>query len=218
LRIDSPGQLAELWPRLRALTKRAIAQQCIVGAESAVVSYHVYLDRAGAVVAEFTGRKIRTVPAEYGFTTSLMITEDPDVMRLGREICRALALRGVAKLDFKYAPDGRLYLLEINARLSLWVHPGARAGINLPALMYADLIGKPRPAAALTRNGLRWLHPKDLLAGRRDGMSTLEWLSWARHPRPVLALWRWDDPLPLLSTMAARGRGTASGPPAVGPA
>src|SRR5690349_195948 len=44
LRIDSPAQLAELWPRLRALTKRAIAQQCVVGAESAVVSYHVYLD------------------------------------------------------------------------------------------------------------------------------------------------------------------------------
>src|SRR5215470_19812901 len=40
-------------------------------------------------------------------------------------------LTGVAKPDFKRAPDGRLLLLEINPRFNLWHHLGAVAGVNL---------------------------------------------------------------------------------------
>jgi predicted ATP-grasp superfamily ATP-dependent carboligase len=119
----------------------------------------------------------------------------------------------VAKIDFKYSPDGRLYLLEINARCNLWVHAGARAGVNLPALMYADLAGRPRPDTSPVRTGLGWVHPKDVLAARRDGMPVTDWVSWVWRTRPVKALWRWDDPLPLLGMMAVRAKGARSGEP-----
>jgi hypothetical protein len=64
-------------------------------------------------------------------------------------------LTGGAKLDFKSAPDGRLLLLEINPRFNLWHHLGAVAGVNLPALVYADLVGLPRPATRPARAGAR---------------------------------------------------------------
>jgi D-aspartate ligase len=171
LRIESKEELLEFWPRLSGLSKPAVAQQSIPGPETAVVSYHVYVDDKGEVAGEFTGCKIRTIPAEYGHTSSLTITDDPEVARLGREVCRALDLRGVAKLDVKYAPDGRLHLFEINARLTLWAHPGARAGVNLPALVYADLVGTPRPQPCRVRTCLDWAHPKDALAARAHGIS-----------------------------------------------
>jgi D-aspartate ligase len=211
LRIETREELLDLWPRLRALSKPAVAQESIPGPETAVVSYHVYVDEHGEVAGEFTGRKIRTIPVEYGHTSSLTITDDPEVARLGREVCRTLGLRGVAKIDFKYGPDGRLYLFEINARLTLWAHPGARAGVNLPAIMYADLTGAPRPQGRTTRACLDWVHPKDLLAARAHGISMTQWLRWLWRAHPVKGVWRWDDPLPLLGMAAIRAKGVALG-------
>lgn len=211
LRIETREELLEFWPRLRGLSKPAVAQPCVPGPETAVVSYHVYVDDKGEVAGEFTGRKIRTIPAEYGHTSALTIEHDPEVTRLGRDVCRALDLRGVAKLDFKYAPDGRLYLFEINARLTLWAHPGARAGVNLPAIVYADLTGRPRPVCS--RNGVcvDWVHPKDALAARAHGISVAEWMTWLWRTQPVMGVWRWDDPGPLLGMVAVRVKHTAFG-------
>jgi D-aspartate ligase len=214
LRIETKEELLEFWPRLRGLSKPAVAQESIPGPETAVVSYHVYVDEHGEVAGEFTGRKIRTIPVEYGHTSSLTITDDPGVVRLGREVCRTLDLRGVAKIDFKYGPDGRLYLFEINARLTLWAHPGARAGVNLPAIMYADLTGAPRPQCRTTRTCLDWVHPKDVLAARAHGISLATWLRWLWRAQPVKGVWRWDDPLPLLGMAAIRAKGAALGSPA----
>jgi D-aspartate ligase len=210
LRIETKEELLEFWPRLSGLSKPAVAQESIPGPETAVVSYHVYVDEKGEVAGEFTGRKIRTIPAEYGHTSSLTITDDPEVARLGREVCRALDLRGVAKLDFKYAPDGRLYLFEINARLTLWAHPGARAGANLPALIYADLVGAPRQPCR-GRVCLDWAHPKDVLAARAHGVPLREWLGWLSRPNTVKGVWRWDDPGPLLGMFAVRVKSKAMG-------
>jgi D-aspartate ligase len=213
LRVETRDALLAFWPRLAGLSGPAVAQECIPGPETAVVSHHVYVDEHGDVAAEFTGRKIRTVPVEYGHTSALSVTDDPEVARVGRAVCAALGLRGVAKLDLKYGPDGRLYLFEINARLTLWAHPGARAGVNLPAVVYADLTGAPRPAAA-ARRCVDWVHPKDVVAARAHGLTVGEWLRWVWRDRPVKAVWRWDDPLPLLGMAAVRVRGRLGGTPA----
>jgi predicted ATP-grasp superfamily ATP-dependent carboligase len=45
--------------------------------------------------------------------------------------------------------------LEINPRFTLWHHAGAVAGVNIPALVYADLTGTPRPATARAKAGVR---------------------------------------------------------------
>ncbi len=68
------------------------------------------------------------MPAAYGHTTALVITDAPDVVELGRRLTGLLGLVGVAKLDFKRAPDGRLHLLEVNPRFNLWHFAGRRPG------------------------------------------------------------------------------------------
>jgi predicted ATP-grasp superfamily ATP-dependent carboligase len=214
LRFETEEELLAFWPRLRGLSKPAVAQQCIPGSETAVVSYHVYVDADGEIAGAFTGRKIRTIPVEYGHTSSLTITDCSEVARVGREVCRKLDLRGVAKIDFKRAPDGALYLLEINARLTLWAHPGARAGVNLGALVYADLTGTPRPQPRPLRRELDWVHPKDVIAAKAHGICTREWVRWLVRNNPVNGVWRWDDPGPLLGMAAVRVRSKVLGTPA----
>lgn len=204
VRIESARELRALWPRLASVGETVIAQEYVDGSESRVESYHVYVDRRGEVAGEFTGRKIRTLPKECGYTTALTITDQPDVVQLGRELVRMLGLQGVAKFDFKRAPDGTLYLLEVNARFSLWHHAGAIAGVNLPAMVYADLTGRARPVQQ-RRYGVEWCHPKDLLAAREAGVTLRRWLRWVSRCE-AKAFWAWDDPMPFVLAVASRIR------------
>ncbi|HEX8051936.1 MAG TPA: ATP-grasp domain-containing protein, partial [Thermoleophilaceae bacterium] len=150
------------------------------------------------------GRKIRTLPARFGHTTACEITDEGDVRELGRHCMDALGLHGVAKLDFKRSPAGELKLLEVNPRFNLWHLPGAVAGVNLPALVYADLAGLPRPRAELTRRGVRWSLPwNDLRAARQQGVGLARWLRWQAgcETRHIVAL---DDPMPFVRGFAWR--------------
>ena len=203
IQVDSLEDLRALWPRLAAVGLDVLAQEMIPGPESRIESYHVYVDRGGGIAGEFTGRKIRTYPLDYGHSTALTITDEPDVAALGRALVERLDLRGVAKFDFKRGPDRRLHLLEVNPRFNLWHHLGAVAGVNLPALVYADAVGLPRPAAAKARAGACWCHiTKDRLAARDSGLSMAAWLPWVFGcEAKAIAL---DDPMPFLHNRLAR--------------
>ncbi|MFL5780647.1 MAG: ATP-grasp domain-containing protein [Thermoleophilaceae bacterium] len=202
--VDSPASLARLWPQLESTDIGMVVQEHVPGGEDRIESYHAYVDERGEVAGEFTGRKIRTLPPQFGFTTACEITDAGDVRELGRHCMNALGLRGVAKVDFKRAPSGELRLLEINPRFNLWHLPGAVAGVNLPALVYADLAGLPRPRAALDRPGVRWSLPwNDLRAARRQGVGLGSWLRWQARveTRHIVAA---DDPMPFLRGFAWR--------------
>jgi predicted ATP-grasp superfamily ATP-dependent carboligase len=198
LQVDSPAALRELWPRLGASGTDLLAQELIPGPESRIESYHVYVDAQGAIVGEFTGRKIRTQPSAFGFSTALEITRTADVTSQGRALVQRLNLRGVAKVDFKRGPDDKLRILEINPRFNLWHHLGAVAGVNLPALVYADAVGLPRPAVRGARAGVRWcLMWHDIAAARASDIPLAAWLPWALRCEAKSAV-AWDDPLPVL--------------------
>ncbi len=198
LHMRSAEDFARAWPLLRELPTDLLAQELIIGPESRIESFHAYVDEAGALAGEFVGRKIRTFPAEYGRSTAVEIVDLPDVARAGREVLSKLALQGVAKLDFKRDQRGRLHLLEINPRFNIWHYPGALAGVNLPATVYADLTGRSRPDAAPTPSPVRWCDPlQDLRAAHAAGISPRAWLGSLLRCRAISGL-AWRDPLPFL--------------------
>ncbi len=198
IRVDSADELRSLWPRLRATSLRFLAQELVVGPETRVESYHVYVDGQGRIAGEFTGRKVRTFPLEFGRSTALESTVDPAVAGAGRQAVERLGLRGVAKLDFKRDRDGGLHLLEVNPRFTLWAHLGARAGVNLPLLAYADNVGRPLPASVRARGGVHWSWPRrDAQAARQLGVPWWSWLRWTARSEAKTNL-SWDDPMPFL--------------------
>jgi predicted ATP-grasp superfamily ATP-dependent carboligase len=198
LRVDTADELTALWPRFAAAGFELVAQELVPGPESLVESYHVYVDKAGKTAAEFTGRKIRTYPIEYGHSTALVTTDSQDVLAIGREVIATLGFRGVGKVDFKRGSDGTLYLLEVNPRFNLWHHLGAIAGVNIPAFVYADLAGLPRPETSRARAGVRWSRPwLDLLSSRASRVPAREWLTWTVRSEGK-SLVSFDDPMPLL--------------------
>jgi D-aspartate ligase len=174
-----------------------IVQEFVPGPESEVHSYHVYVDDEDNIVAEFTGRKIRTFPSQFGETTALSVGLDSGIAAMGRDMVAALKLRGVAKFDYKRAPNGQWFLLEVNPRFTLWHNAGASAGINIPAIVHADLNGAARPLHSLTGTA-RWCHPTaDFRAARATGLSISKWLPWATTCEARWALTR-RDPMPFV--------------------
>jgi predicted ATP-grasp superfamily ATP-dependent carboligase len=101
LRVETARELGELQARFEGSGLELLAQELIEGPETRIESYHVYVGADGEIVADFTGRKIRTRPARYGRSTAVVITDEPEVLALGRVLTARLELRGVAKLDFK---------------------------------------------------------------------------------------------------------------------
>src|SRR3954447_13778762 len=196
--------LAALRTRLDDADIRAIAQELVPGPETHISTYHLYRAADGSILGEFTGRKVRTRPAAMGRSTAVVITDDPDVRARGREVVETLGLVGPAKVDFKRDERGVPRLLEVNARFTLWVHPGALAGVNLAAIAYADLTGAPRCAQAVIRPGVRWCDPvQDAAAVRDTGGSLLGWARFALGSEAYCAA-SLDDPLPVLRGRLAR--------------
>jgi D-aspartate ligase len=201
LLVASPQRFEELWPRLSAARLGLMAQELVPGAETRIESYHAYVDRHGAVAGEFTGEKVRTQPPALGHSTALRITTRHDVTEAGRTVLRSTGLQGVVKVDFKRGPDGRLWLLEANPRFNLWHWPGAVAGVNLPAIVYADLAGFPRPTGGQARAGVTWCEViEDFHATRAAGLPIRAWLRFVMGSETRHAI-AWDDPMPFLRGM-----------------
>jgi D-aspartate ligase len=206
IRFEDRAALERALPALAAQDMSVLVQELIVGPESRIVSYHVYVDADGEIAGEFTGRKIRTYPRAFGYSTALETTDDSSVAELGRELTGRLGLRGVAKFDFKRADDGTLYLLEVNPRFSLWHHLGARAGVNLPLLVYRDLVGLPRPGGHSARPGVRWVSPlRDRRAAKGEGISLIPWLRWTLGCK-AKSSFAWNDPGPAIGAAVWRIR------------
>src|SRR4051812_11061382 len=199
LAVDDQDAWERIRPKLAGLGADLLVQERVPGGEDRIESYHAYVSAAGETLGEFTGRKLRTWPARFGASTALVTTDAPDLRALGRDVVAAIGVRGPLKLDFKRAPDGELWLLEVNTRFTLWAHLGAVAGVNLPALAFADLTGAPLPANGQARAGVSWCHPAlDAASVRESGGSMRRWAGFALRcdARSGSQL---DDPLPVLA-------------------
>lgn len=179
----------------------------VPGPDDRLCSYYSYLDENGEALFKFTKRIIRRYPIGMG-GGSYHITDDvPHIAEMSLRLFRHVGLRGIANAEFKLDQrDGRLKLIECNARFTAADCLLAASGIDLPLFVYRRLIGQPAPAPAAYRVGLRlWYPVEDYLAYRqlnKMGVMTFrQWLRGILHPQ-VLPMFRWQDPLPAFVSTA----------------
>ena len=210
LRIESRRELDNWLDRLEKTEQDLVVQQSIEGGEENIVSYHAYIRPGGEIVAEFTGRKVRTGPRLYGISSCVEITREKDVRDLGRSIVKSLDFSGILKIDFKQNPDTRqLYMLEINPRFNLWHHPGAVAGVSIPKAVYQDCIepGSAKPMFS-AKSGVRWIDPYTDVMAFKEYHAAGE-LSVGRWLLEILTTevnegFQWSDPLHGVSRLGCK--------------
>jgi predicted ATP-grasp superfamily ATP-dependent carboligase/CelD/BcsL family acetyltransferase involved in cellulose biosynthesis len=205
---DSAAELARL--AAAGLSHELQVQDYVPGDDRCLFSFHGFADERGRLLAWFVGRKIRTFPAHTGESSFVELTRNDDLVRLGQELTGRLGLKGIFKMDFKQDPrDGRFYLLEINARFSLWNYLGAVNGMNLPAVAYDHLVFGKAEAPASYQTRYRWIKlPLDYKAFRQlQARGELGWTGWLGSilfGPTVHHRFAWDDPAPLVWGWAKR--------------
>ncbi len=136
------------------------------------------------------------------------ITDDvPRVQELALALLRQVGLLGVANVEFKMDErDGKLKLIECNARFTAADCLLVASGLNLPLFVYNRLTGRAHAAPSSYRLGMRlWKPVGDFAAyGQLNRMGLITFRAWIRsvmHPQ-IFPVFRWNDPLPSIVSCA----------------
>ncbi|MBV8827281.1 MAG: ATP-grasp domain-containing protein, partial [Hyphomicrobiales bacterium] len=125
-----------------------VVQELIPGRGAAQFSYAALWD-CGRPVASLTARRARQYPIDFGYTSTFVETiARADVEHAACRFLESLGYDGLVEIEFKHdARDGRLKLLDVNARVWTWIALGGRAGVDFPHLFWRLAMGEALPSA-----------------------------------------------------------------------
>jgi D-aspartate ligase len=199
--VQNHEELVERFESVREAGLELMLVEKIPGPDDHLCSYYTYLDHEGRALVHFTKRVVRRFPVSMGTCCYHVTDWVPDLCPLALQLFQHVGLRGLANVEFKRDPrDGRLKLIECNARFTAANALVAASGYDLAWLIYCRLTGQPEPRFGRFRRGRRLWYPrqdlKSFLELRRRGELRLpQWL-WSLRHRKMLPFFRWDDPLP----------------------
>jgi D-aspartate ligase len=145
----------------------------------------------------------RRYPPGMGPATYHVTDWNLEVRDVALRLFEHAGLRGLANAEFKRdVRDGRLKLIECNARFTAANGLVSAAGIELAPYVYRRVLGEDVELPSTYRTGLRLIHHAvDLRAflvlRRRGELGLFEWLRSLAH-RQTLGLFRVADPIPAI--------------------
>ena len=185
-----------------------LVQEIIPGPESEISLFGGYIDSNHEPQQAFTGRKLRQYPAGFGSASLVTSKSCNETLDLSLSFLRAIGFQGVCGTEYKRDPrDGRLKIIEINPRPTLWFQATHDAGKRIVEAAVRDLQSGARITDCEQREDVRWRYGlKDIASGHfysrhkgdfifpppdTSGACTGLKRSWAVYSP--------DDPLPALS-------------------
>lgn len=179
-------------------------QEVIPGPPLAGVNLNSYTV-AGQPVAEFTARKVRNSPSQWGSPRVAVSEYVEEVREPGRRLMRALGIEGFANSEWKQDErDGIYKLMEVNARHNLSSLLAVRCGADFPWIDYRfRMDGIVPESPGPVEQGRYWIDLVRDLATSLDDIRS-ETLTVGDFLRPyfsrhVGAHWSWRDPWPGLA-------------------
>ena len=150
-------------------------QECVAGQGQGVFALYDH----GKPLAFFAHRRLREKPPSGGVSVlSESIAVDPVLEAHARALLDNAGWHGIAMVEFKVAPDGTPYLMEVNTRFWGSLQLAVDAGVDFPWLLYQVASGtKPQTLTAYKEEvRLRWLlgDIDSLYLSLRDRRNTLK--------------------------------------------
>ena len=135
-----------------------LVQQIVPGPESQITLCCVHVDRQGFARQVFTARKLRQFPPGFGSASLVESSPEPETAAVSTELLSSMGYSGIAALEFKRHPQtGKLNIIEINVRPSLWFALSEASGRETVLSAFRELAGhgnaeQERPQI----QGVRW--------------------------------------------------------------
>jgi predicted ATP-grasp superfamily ATP-dependent carboligase len=182
-------------------------QEIVPGDDREFYTFGAYQDASSRALGAFVSRKVRQHPRNFGESRIAESCWVEDVADDALRLLHELSFHGVSGTEFKRDPrDGRLKLMEVNARH--WLHHSLSraAGVNLSLIAYCDALGRPIEGGRQI-DGVRWLDsPREardsLLELARRELNVETFVSGLRSVR-VDAVFAFDDPAPALRELVS---------------
>jgi D-aspartate ligase len=202
------AELAAATSDMRAAGLGMMLVERIPGPDDLLCSYYTYIDGSGVCTFDFTKRVLRRNPPGMGLATYHITDWNPEVRDVAQRLFKHAGLRGLANAEFKRdTRDGRLKLIECNARFTGANGLLAAAGLDLGRHVYERVLGRPHELPTEYTTGLRLLDLHDdhrayrALRGRGE-LTLLGWLRSLAHRQtfPYLDV---RDPMPVVAGVGA---------------
>ncbi len=115
-----------------------LVQQFVEGEDYCVTA----LFDQGTCVARMTYRNVRAFPRETGAGALRETVRLPDAEQASERLLGELGWHGMAELDFRVAPDGTAYLIEVNPRFFGGLSQAIAANVDYPHLLFRIAAGE----------------------------------------------------------------------------
>ncbi len=179
----------------------AVVQEIIEGPDTNHYKFCAYVSPKGEFLLGFTLRKIRQNPIHFGVGSVVESVEYPELMQVGKKFFSTINYRGVGSAEFKLDErDGKLKLIELNARYWQQNSLGEKCGMNFPLMNYLEVTGKdPKPIDDF-RKGIKWVNIymdfDSFLKYRKDGDTNFfKWVI-SLNGKKVFSDYSFDDCIP----------------------
>lgn len=155
----------------------------IPGPDNLLSSYYTYVDDEGNFLFHFTKRVVRRYPINSGGGTYHVTQWLPETAKEGMKFFKSTGFRGLGNIEFKRdTRDGRLKIMEVNARFTAAQELVTRSGAPIDLIVYCHLTNQKVPEFTYYQNDLRYWYPlRDFLAFiqlKKAGQITFRgWLS-----------------------------------------
>lgn len=208
-RADTMDELLRAFAEAAAITdpQEILVQELIPGTGRDRVAYCAFF-KDGHAVASMTVRRLRQHPPEFGRASTLVETvELPALEEPSTKFLSDIDYYGLVELEYMLDHQDRTYkLLDVNARTWGYHSLGAAAGVDFPALLFADQMGETPAPAQPARAGVRWIRlmtdtPTALGEVATGSLGLREYLRSLRGLDTEAVLAR-DDPLPFVAEAA----------------
>jgi predicted ATP-grasp superfamily ATP-dependent carboligase len=139
-------------------------------------------------------------------STYVELVDIPELRSLAEKFLRLINFYGIAEVEFMQDPrDYQYKLIEVNPRVWGWHTIAIAAGVDLPYLLYQDMIGQEIEVPPSLKQ-VKWVRlttdiPTVLLEVMKGNMKVGDYIASMRGKKAdaVLSL---NDPLPFLAEIA----------------
>lgn len=210
-RVTSREEAAERLAQVAADGHPVLLQEYVPGPASEHYFVDGFADRESRVRGAFARRRLRMYPPDFGNSSCMVsipladVSEGVDAME---RLVTHLRYRGIFSAEFKRdARDGRLKLLEVNARPWWYIEFAGRCGVDVVRMAYDDALERRVQPAAGYALGRELVFPSyDYHAVRHEGRTgPVHLAAWAwRAVRAAQPVWCADDPGPALAALGDR--------------
>jgi predicted ATP-grasp superfamily ATP-dependent carboligase len=207
-RINNKEELVKTYEYVCSIIEpsEVLVQELIPGGPNHLYSFCPFF-KNGEVLTSIMARRSRQHPMDFGHASTFAeLVDIPEIQEIAEKFLGLINYYGFAEVEFMQDPrDGNYKLIEVNPRVWGWHSIAIASGVDLPYLLYQDMMGE-KMDFRLPVDNMKWIRLitdvptvlSEIIRGRlriRDYLKTMK-------GQKTFAVFALNDPLPFLAEVA----------------